>query len=317
MQSPNGVNFQWLFESAPGLYLVLLPDLTIAAASDAYLQATMTKREDILRRNMFDVFPDNPEDPAATGVSNLRTSLTTVLQNKTAHTMAVQKYDIRRPDGSFEERFWSPLNKPVLDDKNEVMYIIHRVEDVTEFVRLKKQEARQSDLTKDLRDQVEEMGIEIYNRAQEIRERESQIQAIFNAAPDAVIVIDQNGIIVKWNPQAELLFGWSASELIGKHLSETIIPPRYRDAHEAGLSHFLKTGEGTVIGRSIEIQAINKNNIEFDVSLSISPTKVNGSYLFIGFVRDITDRKKTEAKLEASRKMFSTIFYQSPVMNTI
>lgn len=317
MQSPNGVNFQWLFESAPGLYLVLLPDLTIVAVSNAYLQATMTKREDVLGRNLFDVFPDNPDDPAATGVSNLRTSLNVVLQNKTAHTMAVQKYDIRRPDGSFEERFWSPLNKPVLDDKNEVMYIIHRVEDVTEFVRLKKQEARQSELTKDLRDRVEKMESEIYIRAQEIQERENQIQTIFNAAPDAVIVIDQNGIIVKWNPQAEILFGWSANELTGKLLSETIIPPRYRDAHEAGLSHFLKTGEGRVLGKTIEIQAINKNNIEFDVSLSISPTKVNGSYLFIGFVRDITERKKSEEKLEASRKMFSTIFYQSPVMNTI
>jgi PAS domain S-box-containing protein len=125
------INFQSLFESAPGLYLILRPDLTIVAVSDSYLNATMTKREEILGRNLFEVFPDNPGDPVATGVSNLRASLNYVLQHGEPHTMAVQKYDIRRPDGTFEERYWSPLNTPVLNDKKELKYIIHSVEDVT------------------------------------------------------------------------------------------------------------------------------------------------------------------------------------------
>ena len=94
-----------LFESAPGLYLVLTPDLRIVAASDAYLQATMTRRKEILGRELFDVFPDNPDDPSATGVRNLRTSLERVLSTGAPDTMAVQKYDVRRPDdGEFEER---------------------------------------------------------------------------------------------------------------------------------------------------------------------------------------------------------------------
>ncbi len=128
----RNIDFQVLFESAPGLYLILLPDFTIVAVSDAYANATMTKREEIVGRGLFDVFPDNPDDPSADGVSNLLFSLNSVLKNKTAHTMAVQKYDIRRPDGSFEERFWSPRNSPVLNDKKEVRYIIHCVEDVTQ-----------------------------------------------------------------------------------------------------------------------------------------------------------------------------------------
>ena len=127
MKPAAGINFQRLFESAPGLYLILQPDLTIVAVSDAYLQATMTIREDILGRGLFDVFPDNPDDPDASGVSNLGASLRYVLQNREAHTMAVQQYDIRRPDGSFEERYWSPLNKPVFNEKNEIAFIIHRV----------------------------------------------------------------------------------------------------------------------------------------------------------------------------------------------
>jgi len=100
-------DFQALFESVPGPYLVLTPTLTIVAVSEAYLNATMTKREKILGRNLFDVFPDNPDDQTATGVSNLRASLNRVVQNRSSDAMAVQKYDIRRPEsdgGGFEER---------------------------------------------------------------------------------------------------------------------------------------------------------------------------------------------------------------------
>ena len=91
-------DFRVLFESAPGLYLVLTPTLTLVAVSDACLHATMTQRETILGRQLFEVFPDNPDDPAATGVLNLRASLERVLQHGVVDTMAVQKYDIRRPE---------------------------------------------------------------------------------------------------------------------------------------------------------------------------------------------------------------------------
>src|SRR5262245_44917892 len=133
-------DFRAIFESAPGLYLVLTPDLKIAAVSDAYLRATMTRREEILGRGLFDVFPDNPDDPTATGVRNLAASLNRVLENKVQDVMPIQKYDMRRPvseGGGFEERYWSPINTPVFDDRRAISCIIHRAEDVTEFVRLK------------------------------------------------------------------------------------------------------------------------------------------------------------------------------------
>jgi len=159
-------DFRLLFEGAPGLYLVLTPDLKIVAVSEAYLRATMTQRDAILGRGLFDVFPDNPADPAATGVANLRASLDRVRGQHVADTMAVQKYDIRRPEsegGGFEERFWSPTNSPVLDEKGEVVYIIHRVEDVTEFVRLKA-------VGSEVRTRAEKMEAEVYLRAQEVAE---------------------------------------------------------------------------------------------------------------------------------------------------
>jgi PAS domain S-box-containing protein len=170
MHLAQGLDFKRLFESAPGLYLILSRELNIVAVSDDYLRATMTSREEIIGRGLFDVFPDNPDDPAATGVSNLRASLNYVLQNRESHTMAVQRYDIRRPDGSFEERYWSPCNKPVIDNSNEISCIIHRVEDVTAFVHLKNEEAKSLKLTESLRGQVQKMEMEIYQRAQEIQE---------------------------------------------------------------------------------------------------------------------------------------------------
>src|SRR5690242_2811144 len=121
-------DFQLLFESSPGLYLVLSPSLEIVAVSDAYLKATMTSREEIVGREIFDVFPDNPSDPGADGVGNLSASLKRVLQKKQFDAMAVQKYDIQRPlseGGGFEARYWSPLNSPVLDKNNRIEYIIH------------------------------------------------------------------------------------------------------------------------------------------------------------------------------------------------
>ena len=135
-------DFRLLFESAPGLYLVLDCDLQIVAVSDAYLAATMTARDVIVGRELFDVFPDNPGDPRATGTRNLRASLETVLHTGKPHAMPVQKYDIRRPaseGGEFEERYWSPMNTPVFTE-GRLTHIIHRVEDVTDFVRLGQRE---------------------------------------------------------------------------------------------------------------------------------------------------------------------------------
>jgi PAS domain-containing protein len=98
-------DFQLLFEATPACYLVLAPDLTIVAVSDAYNRATLTTREGLLGRALFDAFPDNPDDPTATGVSNLRSSLERVVRDRRPDKMPIQKYDIARPEsagGGFE-----------------------------------------------------------------------------------------------------------------------------------------------------------------------------------------------------------------------
>jgi PAS domain S-box-containing protein len=136
------------------------------------------------------------------------------------------------------------------------------------------------------------MELELSNK--ELKNSEQQIQLIFDRAPDAVIVINHESTILKWNHKAEKLFGWDESDIIGKHLYEYIIPERYRERHKAGMKHYLETGEGPVLNKDIEIEAINKKGNEFSVLLSISPVDINDEKLFIGFVRDITEKKKNE-----------------------
>ena len=146
MSETESPDYRALFEAAPGLCLVLDPSLTIVAVTDAYAEATMTERAAILGRHIFEVFPDNPDDPGAEGVANLRASLERVIRDRVRDAMPVQKYDIRRPDeDGFEERFWSPTNSPVLDDSGQLRYIIHRVEDVTSHVRLRRGNELQPD----------------------------------------------------------------------------------------------------------------------------------------------------------------------------
>jgi signal transduction histidine kinase/ActR/RegA family two-component response regulator len=169
-------DFKSLFESAPGSFLVLDPDLIIVAVSDAYLRATMTSREEIVGRGLFEVFPDNPDDPEATGEGNLRASLERVSRDRVPDTMAVQQYDIRRPEsegGGFEVRHWSPLNSPVLGPDGELAYIIHRVTDVTEFVQLKQQDQ----LTTSLRQDNARMEAEILQRSRELQEANRRLRA--------------------------------------------------------------------------------------------------------------------------------------------
>lgn len=181
MAGNPGPDFKALFESVPGLYLALDPSLTIVAASNAYLTATLTRREEVLGKGIFEIFPDNPDDSTATGVANLRDSLHRVISLKRPDVMAVQKYDIQRPlseGGGFEVRYWSPINTPVLSPQGEIRFIIHRVEDVTEFVRLKEAHRDQVNLAEVLKGQASHMEAEVFERAQEIQEANRQLREL-------------------------------------------------------------------------------------------------------------------------------------------
>jgi PAS domain-containing protein len=127
-------DFARLLDAAPHAYLILSPELRITHANPAYLQATLTRLEDLQGRHLFDAFPDNPDDPLRSGVRNLRASLEHVLATGRPHRMPLQRYDIRGPDGGFVERYWNPINTAVLDERGAVHLLIHHVEDVTPLI---------------------------------------------------------------------------------------------------------------------------------------------------------------------------------------
>jgi signal transduction histidine kinase/CheY-like chemotaxis protein len=186
-------DFRALFEGVPGLYLVLTPDLRISAASDAYLRATMTTREGILGRHVFEVFPDNPDDPSATGVHNVRASLERVLQTRKPDAMTIQKYDVRRPEvegGGFEERYWSPLNAPVCGPDGKVISIVHRVEDVTDFMLLKKQGSEQEVLIYQRAQEVADANRQLTRANEQLARLYREIAALMETADDELRVSD-------------------------------------------------------------------------------------------------------------------------------
>ncbi len=327
---PPPPDFRRLFESAPGLYLVLAPDLRIVAVSDAYLQATMTKRDEILGRGIFDVFPDNPDDVGATGVSNLRASLDRVIRNRVADTMAVQKYDIRRPaseGGGFEERYWSPVNSPVLDEEGSLTHIIHRVEDVTAFVR---RQAEHDKVTADLRAHAEHMEAEVYIRAQQVqdanrrlraaneelttlykrtteeaverlREERNFVAAVLDTSNALVVVLDAQGRIVRANHACEAMTGLTLDQIRDRLFWETLIAHEDADAVRTTLSQLRVGGpaprhENAWIARDGSIRSIEWScRALVDAAGALTHTVVTGL--------DITESRKLENQLRQAQKM--------------
>jgi PAS domain S-box-containing protein len=208
-RTSSEADFGAVFAAAPGQYLVLSPDLTIVDASNSYLAATMTVREQVCGRNLFEVFPDDPDDPSASGEANLRASLDQVRRELTSHTMAVQKYDIRQPDsegGGFEVRYRSPTNSPVLDDRGELTYIIHRVEDVTGSKG------------------TEAALIENEEKLEASRQQAAEADNLFTLSVDMLAVAGFDGYFKRLNASWTATLGHSVEDLMARPYVEFIHP---------------------------------------------------------------------------------------------
>lgn len=177
--------FRRIFEAIPSPCLILAPDFTIVAANDAYLSATARRREEILGRVLFDVFPDNPDDPQTRGSDRVRASLERVRATRKPDTMPVQKYDISIDGKGFEERYWSPVNAPVFDDEGGIAYFVHRVEDVTELVKDSGLLAGAEEKVQ--RREAELLAAEAFRRGQELEE----INARLRQANDTLAQLDR------------------------------------------------------------------------------------------------------------------------------
>ncbi len=276
-------DFKAMFESAPGLYLILLPNLIIDAVSDEYLQATMTKRNEIVGKPLFEVFPENPDDPGTDGISNLRTSFNTVIETKTAHAMAVLKYDIRRPDGIFEERYWSPFNKPVIDEKGELIYIINSVVDVTQLIRNEREILRANDEIKELYDQ----------------------------APCGYFSVDSNIFIVNINQTLLHWLGYSGNEVVGKMKYEDLLTPKSRAAHLSTFNEVFASYLENGYVNDLEYEFQRKDGTTFPALVnSIAVFDDNGNFVKSrSTVFNHTERKKAEERLKAANKELESFSY--------
>ena len=136
-------------------------------------------------------------------------------------------------------------------------------------------------------------------RAEEkVLKNEERTRLMLDEALDAVVTMDADGVTTGWNPQAEVIFGWSREEAVGRRMSDTIIPAQHRHAHEGGLRHFLATGEGAVLNRRIEMTALRRDGREFPIELAVTPLKLGQTWTFSAFIRDISERKRAEKALE-------------------
>ena len=140
---------------------------------------------------------------------------------------------------------------------------------------------------------------------------EQQARSVLDSALDAVVGMNTDGIITGWNKRAEEIFGWTRSEALGRRMSETIIPMKYRSSHETGRRRFFETGHGPILNRRIEISALRRDGEEFPVELTVTPLESGDTWIFSAFIRDISDRKLSEEQLRTSelnlRRMTETI----------
>ncbi|TDK44215.1 PAS domain S-box protein [Algoriphagus formosus] len=132
----------------------------------------------------------------------------------------------------------------------------------------------------------------------ELIDREALLRTVIQTALDAVVTVNKEGLVTGWNPQAETIFGWKAEEVMGRPMTENIIPVNYREAHDNGMKNYLKTGHGPVLNQRFEITAMHKSGREFPIEIAIIPLKLGGKITFTAFIRDITLQKNAREELE-------------------
>jgi len=268
----NELDIQSIFDALPGNYLILLPDsprFTIVAVSDSYAAATHTDKS-IIGRGLFEVFPDNPEEPDADGVRNLHMSLDSVISTKTSHKMHIQKYDVRDKGGQFTEKYWSPLNTPVLDNKGGITFIIHRVADVTEAVKMEEREKRSREI------------------AEEQRKLFTQL---IMQAPVAVAVLSGPSFIIQ-TVNKKMCEHWNRSpeQLLNKPLYDAI-PESANQGFEQMLRNIFISGE-TFISKDGRVDLMKNGKVETAyVDFTCSPLYgLNDTVISIMVVaNDVTD----------------------------
>jgi PAS domain S-box-containing protein len=274
----ESVDFTSIFQALPGNYIILLPDaprFSILAFNDARAEQTFT-RQDHIGKGIFEAFPDNPDDPKADGVAMLTASLQVVLREKKPHQMAIQKYDIPTADRSgFEVRYWLPRNIPVFDDKGEVKYIIHHVQDLTAQVLA---EQRMDAARRDLAEQI--------TARKKVEYAEETIRLALESADLGTYELNLATDEMTTNPRFNAIWGYDQS------VSHTVIADA---VHHEDQPLRLKAHQESLHTGSLfyEVRIVRRDQ-------SVRWIRVNGKTIFddqhhplrlLGVAQDITEQK--------------------------
>jgi PAS domain S-box-containing protein len=314
----ESLDFGAVFDATPSPYLLLSAGLIIVSVNQAYLQATKTVRENIIGRHVFDVFPDNPADPDASGVTNLAASFQRVLQNKCADAMVIQKYDIPVPGAEgmqFEEHYWNPVNTPVFNAAGDITHILHGVEDVSELVRTSARSARMASKIDDQAFELElansrlreandtlEQRVAARTEAQRLTEEklrasELRFRLMADSIPQIVWIIDDNFRASYFNKQWFAYTGISPEAVSPEEISAEFIHPdddaltmrAWAQARETGktfsVEHRIRSATGEY--RWFLVRAESYRDAD------------SGKTMWFGTSTDVHDRKLAEAALVA------------------
>jgi PAS domain S-box-containing protein len=260
------LDYEALFNAVPTPYLVVEPDhprYTIVAVSDSYLRATKTKRDEVLGHGIFEVFPDNPEDPDADGVRNLMASFQRVLATRAPDDMAVQKYDMPGPGGGFDEHYWAPKNSPVLDRSGEIVHIIHEVEEVSD----------------------------------KIRENKVLMQLAMDHAALGSWLFDADTGVFTSSEEVRRMFGMAAPSGSQESIFDQL-HPEDRPRVEAQFRSSLETGNIY----DAEFRVLREDGVRWIRSKGRLIETTMGPARIVGFAEDVTERKIAEQALAQSQK---------------
>ena len=301
--APREPDYRRIFNDAPDLMLVVDRHMRIVSISDSLLGATGRDRSQVIGRDLFEVYPDDPRRGAGQSSATMRRVLDRVIRERRPDSIASQRRDQVQPDGTIQERHWSTVLTPLLNaDGSQFEYVLMRTSDITDYVR---DEARSPGITAGVRSQIEAMEVDVLERSRELQatrdelervaeEREQvllELQQLLDLAPDAMVVTNAAGLIIRVNDRALQLFGYAhRRELVG-HQIEVLVPDPLDEVHRAHRKRFIDAPYKREMGEDLDLFARRKDGGLIPVEISLSPFDAGQGLVVAASIRDVTDQR--------------------------
>ncbi|MFC5272062.1 PAS domain-containing protein [Adhaeribacter terreus] len=279
-------DLQFILHAIPGEYLILDTDLTMLTASDDYVAATKTRREDLIGNYVFDIFPDNPEFPGVNGVENLRDSMLQVIRTREPNKIPMLRYDIPGENGTFEQRYWDIVDSPIINNDNQVVGLIHHTTDVTAQVKAR----------------------------EEARRNEEMIRVVTQSVNDVIWDWNLETNAIWWNEGFKAKFGYSAEETEPTIISWTNrIHPDDLERVSEKIHHVIDNGKEFWTD-TYRFRMKNGSYVEILDRGAVLRDESGKPYRMIGAMVDITLNKKAEKETRESEERLRSVMESIPQM---